>query len=121
MTHTPPDAPNSMEIGELVEQLCSLRINDDVTVSKVIAGRDELTFGHLRALLRTQTEAETKAAEDAKRIGELRGLVLEARLARLNWQKYNAEQGDEIVYQAEKMASAIDQIDAALNGANGNG
>lgn len=40
----------------------------------------------------------------------LRAALIEAELALANWQKYNANKGDEVVYQAEKMASSISAI-----------
>jgi hypothetical protein len=46
---------------------------------------------------------------------ELQNAILEAKLARLNWQKYNVDQSDEVVYQAEKMAAAINRLTAALS------
>lgn len=33
--------------------------------------------------------------------------VIDAKLALANWQKYNENKGDELVYQAEKLASAL--------------
>lgn len=45
---------------------------------------------------------------------ELLEATVNAEFALLNWQKYNGEQGDEVVYQAEKVATSLRDILAAL-------
>ena len=56
-----------------------------------------------------QTSDAVNAAlwEAERQLAEARGATIEAKLAVANWGKYNGNMADEIVYQAEKMASAI--------------
>ena len=42
-------------------------------------------------------------------------VAINARLALLNWQKYNRDPADEIVYQAEKVASSLEALLASLS------
>lgn len=102
---------------------------DVVAVAKAIAdARAWQTSRLCRGDWDNRDEAERKPFIDLARVAiaatplerlreesaRVRAAAIEAKLARLNWQKYNGAQSDEIVYQAEKMASAIDRIGAAL-------
>lgn len=41
---------------------------------------------------------------------KMKSEILEAELALDNWQKYNDDKSDEVVYQAEKVASSLDKL-----------
>lgn len=53
--------------------------------------------------LRAQPQAGSVEQVESDRLAA----VINGKFAVANWQKYNAERADEIVYQAEKMATAL--------------
>ena len=53
--------------------------------------------------------------QDTDNLAEVTQAIINGRLALINWQKYNGEQADEVVYQAEKLATALQAFIAALS------
>ena len=88
----------------------------DTAVKALADARDRsaeaaAALAELKAQLAAQeqtSDAVNAALWEAERqLAEARGATIEAKLAVANWEKYNGNMADEIVYQAEKMASAI--------------
>ena len=75
-------------------------------IREVAAALTELK-AQLAAQEQTSDAVNAALWEAERQLAEARGATIEAKLAVANWEKYNGNMADEIVYQAEKMASAI--------------
>lgn len=57
-----------------------------------------------------KSKAEKAEAENQRLKEQLATLAFDASCAIANWSKYNADKGDEVIYQAEKMAQVCQSI-----------
>lgn len=111
-------APATLPPRALTEVACTLSMTaSEVRIDCETREEAEEVFDWLEANVGSAAAEEASKAPSAE-LGETMGtleesvanLAVDALLAVSNWSKYNEYQADEVIYQAEKMASVCKQL-----------
>jgi hypothetical protein len=108
-------APASLPPRALTEVACTLSMTaSEVRIDCETREEAEEVFDWLEAHVGSAAAVEASNVPSAELVGTLEesvaNLAVDALLAVSNWSKYNEDQADEVIYQAEKMASVCKQL-----------